>query len=179
MKDEKRHEFRDAASVRYLTKDNIEFYETKGELLGAKVDGKDIGRVDVLRLFPLHMKDKFLSVRRQAETNRDRNTEVGIIEDMAPFSEEQKEMLGKDLDKRYFVPEILKVISVKEEFGHTYWETQTSAGERSFTTFDMNSSLIKTGENSVILIDVDGSRYQISDIKKAGDKALKILDIWM
>ncbi len=179
MKDEKRHEFRDAVNVRYLTKDDIEFYETKGELLGAKVDGKDVGRVDVLRLFPLHMKDKFLSVRRQAETARDRNTELGIIEDINPFSDGQKEMLGKDLDKRYFVPEILKVINVKEEFGHTYWETLTSAGARSFTTFDMNSNLIKTGENSVILIDVDGSRYQISDIKKAGDKALKILDIWM
>lgn len=176
---EERNDFRDAANVRYLTKDSIKFYETEGGLLGAELDGRDMGRVDVLRLFPLHMKDKFLSVRRQPETNRDRNTEVGIIEDIAPFSDGQRKMLEKDLDKRYFVPKILKVTSVKEEFGHTYWETLTSAGERSFTTFDMNSSLIKTGERSVILIDVDGSRYEIEDVGKIGDKALKILDIWM
>lgn len=179
MTDEKRIEPGGAADVRYLTRDDIKFYETKGELLGAELDGRDIGRVDVLRLFPLHMKDKFLSVRRQPETNRDRNTEVGIIEDIEPFSDGQKKMLEKDLDKRYFMPEILKVTNVKEEFGHTYWESVTSAGERRFTTFDLSSSLIKTGENSVILIDVDGSRYHIEDVREMGDKARRILDIWM
>lgn len=174
-----KNDFKEAASVRYLTSSDIKFYETKGGLLGAVVDSEDVGRVDILRLFPLHQKEKYLSVRRQAEHNRDRNTEVGIIEDLTSFSEEEKKLVVNELEKRYFVPEIVKVKSVKEEFGHTYWETVTTSGERSFTTFDMSSSLIRISENSVLLIDVDGSRYLIPDLKKADDKAMKVLDIWL
>ncbi len=174
-----RDEFTKAADVRYLTKDDIKFYETEGKLLGAECGGKDIGRVNVLRLFPLHMREEFLSVRRMSEGHRDRNTEIGIIENLKPFDEEQKKMVRKELEARYFVPKIKKVMGVKEEFGHVYWETVTDAGERSFTTFDMGSSLIRTGENSVILLDSDGSRYEIDDIKNIGDKAMKVLGIWL
>lgn len=173
------NDIKDAAYVRYLTKDDIEFYETKGKMLGARVDGKDVGRVNVLRLFPLYQKDAFFSVQRQPEGHRDRDTELGIIESLAPFSKEQREMVERDLDRRYFVPVITKVLSAKEEFGHTYWECETSAGRRSFTTFDMSTSLVRIGENSVILIDVDGSRYEIENLKTVGDKAMKILDIWL
>ncbi len=173
------NDFKNAANVRYLTANDIKFYETEGSLLGAFVDGEDVGRVDILRLFPLHQKDKYLSVRRKAESHRDRNTELGIIETLENFSHKEQELVTHELEKRYFVPEIIKVKNAKEEFGHTYWETETTAGERNFTTFDMSSSLIRISENSVMLIDVDGSRYLIPDLKKADDKAMKILDIWL
>lgn len=174
-----KNDFKDAASVRYLTNKDIKFYETKGGLLGAELDGEDVGRVDILRLFPLHQSEKYLSVRRQAEGHRDRNTELGIIEDLSVFSEEEKKLVTDELTKRYFVPEIIKVKNAKEEFGHTYWETETTAGERNFTTFDMSSSLVRISENSVLLIDVDGSRYLIPDLRRADDKAMKMLDIWL
>lgn len=174
-----KNDFKDAANVRYITNKDIKFYETKGGLLGAVLDNEDIGRVDVLRLFPLHQAEKFLSVRRQAQSHRDRNTEVGIIESLEGFSKDEKALVIHELEKRYFVPEILKVKNAKEEFGHTYWEVETTAGERSFTTFDMASSLVRISENSVMLIDVDGSRYLIPDLKKADDKAMKMLDIWL
>ncbi len=174
-----KNDFRDAANVRYLTSSDIKFYKTEGSLLGAILDGEDIGRCDILRLFPLHESDRYLSVRRQAESHRDRNTEVGIIETLESFSDEEKSLVLHELEKRYFIPTILKVKTAKEEFGHTYWETVTDCGERSFTTFDMSTSLIRISENSVLLIDVDGSRYLIPDLKKADDKAMKILDIWL
>lgn len=174
-----KNDFKDAANIRYLTSKDIKFYETKGGLLGAILDGEDMGRCDVLRLFPLHRADTFLSVRRQAQSHRDRNTELGIVEKMDSFTEEEKALVMHELEKRYFVPEITRVKSAKEEFGHTYWEVETNAGERSFTTFDMSSSLIRISANSVMLIDVDGSRYLIPDLKNADDKAMKMLDIWL
>lgn len=174
-----KNEFKNAVSVRYLTKDDIKFYNTKGEMLGAVLDGEDVGRVDVLRLFPLHEKNKYLSVRKKAESFRDRNTELGIIEDISLFSNEERALVENELQRRYFVPEITRVKNAKEEFGHTYWETETTAGDRNFTTFDMSSSLVRINADSVMLIDVDGSRYLIPSLKKADDKAMKILDIWL
>jgi hypothetical protein len=177
--DDERSGFKAAAEIRYLTGDDIEFYETEGKLLGAKADGRDLGRVDVLWLFPIHQKDKFLSVRRRSEHPRDRETEIGIIEDLTKLRPEQRSLIEKELEKRYFVPKILKVTNVKEEFGHTYWESVTSAGARNFTTFDLGSSIIRTGEYSLILIDVDSDRYEIEDVRKIGEKALRVLDIWL
>ncbi|MCD8049890.1 MAG: DUF1854 domain-containing protein [Clostridia bacterium] len=174
-----RGQFRDAAEIRYIKPDEIKFYETEGGLPAAVLDGKDWGRICAYRLFPMQMKDKFISIRRMSEGHRDRNTELGIIEDLAPFGEEARKIIDRELDRRYFVPEIVKVKNAKEEFGQTYWECVTSAGERSFTTNDMSSALTKTGEYSLILTDVDGSRYEIKDIRKVGDKAMKILDIWL
>lgn len=174
-----KNDFKEAANIRYLTSEDIKFYETEGGLLGALLDGEDVGRCDILRLFPLHEKERFLSVRRQAQSHRDRSTELGIIEVLDSFSEKEKALIQHELDKRYFVPEIIKVKNAKEEFGHTYWEVETNAGERSFTTFDMSSSLVRIDANSVMLIDVDGSRYLIPDLKKADDKAMKMLDIWL
>ncbi len=174
-----RNDFKDAAQVRYLTSRDIKFYETKGSLLGAILDGEDVGRCDVLRLFPLHKPDEYLSVRRQSDHRGERNLEMGIIENMDSFSEKEIALLKRDLQKRYFVPEITKVKNAKEEFGHTYWEVETTAGDRSFTTFDMSSSLVRIDANSAMLIDVDGSRYLIPDLKKADDKAMKMLDIWL
>ncbi|MBQ6795619.1 MAG: DUF1854 domain-containing protein [Clostridia bacterium] len=174
-----KNDFKEAANIRYLTSKDIKFYETKGGLLGAALDGEDVGRCDVLRLFPLHKPDSFLSVRRQAQSHRDRATELGIIESLDSFTEEEKALILHELEKRYFVPEIIKVKNAKEEFGHTYWEVETNAGERSFTTFDMSASLVRIDANSVLLIDVDGSRYLIPDLKKADDKAMKMLDIWL
>ena len=174
-----KNDFKEAAYVRYLTPNDIEFYETEGKMLGAKLDGEDVGRVDVLRLFPLYQADSYFSIRRQAEGHRDRNTELGIIESLEPFPENQKELVKKDLDKRYFVPRITHVTAAKEEFGHTYWECDTTAGHRSFTTFDMSTSMVRLGEYSVLLIDVDGNRYEIKDLKSVGDKAMKVLDIWL
>lgn len=173
------NELKNASSVRYITEKDITFYETEGKMLGACLDGNDVGRVDVLRLFPLHEKEKYISVRKKAESFRDRNTELGIIEDISVFPKDEKDLVWEELQRRYFVPEITKVKSAKEEFGHTYWETETTAGERNFTTFDMSSSLVRINENSVMLIDVDGSRYLIPDLKNADEKAVKILDIWL
>lgn len=173
------NELKNAISVRYLTQEDITFYETEGKMLAARLDGKDVGRVDVLRLFPLHEKERFISVRKKAESFRDKNTELGIIENLSLFAEKERELIAEELQKRYFVPEITKVKNAKEEFGHTYWETETTAGERNFTTFDMSSSLVRIDKNSVMLIDVDGSRYLIPDLKKADEKAMKILDIWL
>lgn len=173
------NDLKNAADVRYLTNKDIKFYETKGKLLGAVLDGKDEGRVDVLRLFPINEPTRYLSVRRRAENHRDKNTEIGIIASLKGFSDEETKLVAHELEKRYFVPKITKVKSAREEFGHTYWETETTAGDRNFTTFDMSSSLIRISGNSVMLIDVDGSRYLIPDLKNADDKAMKILDIWL
>ena len=167
------------ADINYLSPKDCEFYATEGGLLGLKVKGEDLGRVALVRMFPLRNKENFISVRREIRDRNDSRVEYGVIESLSEFSGNQRELIDRELERRYFVPEITRVVKVKEEYGHTYWETETSAGNRNFTVFDLNSNLLNMGNNRVLLIDVDGNRYIIPDITKIIEKAKRLLEIWI
>ncbi len=167
------------ADINYLAPEDCRFYETGGGLLGLKVKDDDLGRVALVRMFPLRNAGKFISVRRELRDRSDSRVEYGVIEDIGAFSGQQRELIDRELERRYFVPERTKVVKVKEEYGHSYWETETTAGSRSFTVFDLNSNLLNLGNNRVMIIDVDGNRYIFPDVTKVGEKALRLLEIWI
>ena len=83
------------------------------------------------------------------------------------------------MKKRYFIPEIVSVSDVKEEFGSAAWKTVTTAGERDFTMTDLGTNVRSLGQNRVMLTDVYGNRYYIPDITKTEDKVQKVLEIWI
>lgn len=167
------------AEINYLSSKECEFYKTEGGLLGLRLKGEDLGRVALLRMFPLRKPCEFISVRRENRERADSRKEYGVIEDIRAFDEAQRRLIDEELERRYFVPEITKVVNVKEEYGHTYWTVETNAGNRSFTVFDMNSNLIKLGGDKVMILDVDGNRYCFPDVNKIGDKALRLVEIWL
>ena len=154
------------------------FYENANGLLSYR-NQEDYGRVSVIRMFPLKYEEKFLSVRVENFSRNDKNSEIGIIKDLAEFSEAEQLIVRKELARRYFIPEITEVKKVTEEFGHTMWSVETTSGEREFTVTDMGANLFNLGNGKVMLVDVYGNRYVINDVYKLNDKALKILEIWI
>ena len=165
--------------IKYIDSEDCMFYENETGLIGLKYKGEDLGRVAVLKLFPLSMDKKMLSVRCENYERTDKEREIGIIEDLEKFNPQQQEIIIHELDKRYFMPVITKVADVSEEFGHTLWKVETTAGETEFTVEDIGSNVINLGHNRVMLIDVFSNRFLIQDVTKLEDKALKILEIWI
>ncbi len=165
--------------LNYIKQNDAHFYENESGLLMLKYKGEDKGRVSVRRIFPLKHHEEYLSVACENYQRSDKNDEIGIIKSLEEFTDEQKAIIRKELERRYFLPEITKVNNVTDEFGHTTWNAQTTAGPTEFTVEDMASNLIRLSENSVILIDVYGNRYLFGDIKKLGDKTMQTLEIWV
>lgn len=165
--------------IEYIAPGDIAFSENESGLIMASVKGENPQRVAVLRMFPFDYTEEYLSVRYETYSRGDKEAEIGIIRRLSEFSEKQAEIVRRELGKRYFIPEIIKVNEVKDEFGHTMWKTETSAGEREFTVTDMSSNVFNLGNNKVMLVDVYGNRYYIPDITKTDDKTMKILEIWI
>jgi len=164
--------------LNYIVPGNGCFYENENGLLSYR--GKeDFGRVSVIRMFPFRFEEKLLSVKIENFSRSDKSSEIGIIENLSDFSLKEQEYVRKELKRRYFMPKITEVKTVKEEFGHTAWTVETDAGSREFTVTDLGSNLLKLSEKKIILIDVYGNRYLIEDVYKISDKALKILEIWI
>lgn len=179
MEQNQEAQMQSVAQVRYLTSEELSFYRTEGGLLGARLSGEDLGRIALMCLFPLHDARHYLAVRREVREREDRYGEIGIIADMDDFPADQVALMQEELDRRYFVPVITATNAAKEEFGHTFWDVETTAGNRTFSMSDLNNNVLSLGEGRVLLIDMDGNRYLIPDIEQAGEKARRQLDIWI
>lgn len=153
--------------------ENGTFYETDGGFPGLVLDGKDIGRVGAYRMFPLSRTNTYISILDGEKK------EAGVVLSLEDLDEPARKLLQKELERRYFLPEITKIVDIKEEFNYTFFTTETDAGKREFTVFDMNASLVNLGGGSVILADIDGNKYLIHDIAHKGKKAQRFLEIWL
>lgn len=166
-------------SLSFINPRDVFFYLSDGGLLCLKFKGEDLGRVAVLRMFPFQFEEEFITIRSENYSRSDTETEVGILRNINELSEEQLNIIRTELQKRYFIPDILEVYNVKEEFGNTSWSVNTSSGKREFTMTDMSSNVRNLGNNKVLLTDVYGSRYYIQNAYELDEKTLKILEIWI
>lgn len=143
--------------IRYLDPSECAFERTPGGLLALEVDGERYPRVALHRAFPFTLGDRYISVRDPD------GKEIGIIEDLEAFPPETADAVREELDRRYFTPEIIRIKSMKEEFGYSYWDVVTDRGERRFTVRDLQRNLLLLSERRLLLIDVDGNRFAIPD----------------
>ena len=172
---EEREQLEKLLSVNKLTPNNAVLSETKGGFITLCLDGEDKGMVNIICTFPFTAPGEFLSVR----TADDKMEELGIIENINDFDNDTMAIIKKQLEIRYFMPKILKVFSVKEEYGHTYWSVLTDKGKHKFTSPSGSSGSVIRLQDRVIIKDSDQNRFEIPDITKLTAKEIKKLDLYL
>ncbi len=165
-----------------LTPDNARFYPSEGGLISLELTNNDgetevFERVVVLRSFPITDPDEFLSVREP--DIKDRGEEIGIIENINIFDSETVKLLLSELDRRYFVPKILKINSVKEKFESSYWDVKTSAGDVVFVMRNPFNNIRALEDGRVFMNDIDGNCFEISDPKKLDSYSYKKIEVYL
>ena len=105
--------------------------------------------------------------------------EIGIIRRVQDFEGEANELLVGELNRRYYSPVIESILHVKERYGFSYWKVRTQEGEVSFTLQDTFRSIIRAEENRVILMDVDGNRFQIPNVEALDRKSYKKIELYL
>lgn len=170
MSEEEKKGLEQYADIRFLTADQVVLSKTNGGFLSLKIQpDENYENITLQRCFPLSHINQYISIMDHE------GKEIGMIEDLVGFPDETVKLIEYDMNIRYFSPEIIKIHSIKEEFGYYYWHVETVAGEREFT-IRAGSEHIKLLQNSVLIIqDVDGNRYTIQDYTKMDDKYVKIL----
>lgn len=173
------------SGIRFLDPKITKFENTKGGFISLTIEPDETyKRVNLHKAFPFTLDREYISVRfistdELGMVKDSEIKEVGMIRNLDDFPADQIEIIEKELARRYFVPVIENVKTIKEEFGYTYWEVLSSAGFRRFTTYDMNNALIQVGDARLLLIDVDGNRFEIPDYNKLDDKPKKFLEMWL
>jgi hypothetical protein len=161
------------AEITFLKPDKCQFSMTAGGFLALEYGDEKYPVVSAYRSFPLTLGDKYVSIRDIKEK------EIGIIADLADFSPDQAQLVKAELERRYFTPVVEKVVKMKEEFGYIYWEVNTDRGPRRFTSRGQHDSIVPVSDTRILILDVDGNRFDVPDVHALDVKSAKLLESLM
>ncbi len=167
-----------------LNAENARFFRSGGNLISLEIINEDgekesFERVIILRSFPVTNPDEFLSVREPDSKKQGRGKEIGMIRFITDFDDETQKLFKEELDRRYFTPEIVKILSVKDRFGYLYWDVVTTAGSVTFVLNNPFSKIRILEDGSILINDIDGNVFSISDPDKLDAASLKKIEIYL
>jgi Domain of unknown function (DUF1854) len=159
----------EASQLIFLNPKKLHFFKHGAALRLTIEDDRSFPRVGVLRAFPLSDRNRFFSVRDGAEN------EIGLIVNPTDLSVENQNLIDEDLQRRYFVPSIKKIVSAKERFGTVEWVVETDRGVCHFTTQNLRENVQRPAPGRIILNDVDANRYDIRNVDELSRESQELL----
>jgi hypothetical protein len=94
-----------------------------------------------------------------------KGNEITLVEDpermLSPGS---WEAVHAELRRRYLTSTITAINGAKVEYGATYWHVETDRGTRDFVTQSLQENAQWLSPEHLLLIDVDGNRFEITDV---------------
>ncbi|MBE6796283.1 MAG: DUF1854 domain-containing protein [Ruminococcaceae bacterium] len=163
----------DKLSISFLPPEGCSFEINANGFLVMKLDGKSIGRVKLIKAYPYSLDDEYICVH-----DLDDN-EIGIIRDLKKLNKSSYENAVKELKNRYYCPTVSAVKSIKERMGHFYFETVIDGKSKSFTVRDLTRNIRFSGENTLLIFDVDGNRYVVPEYEKIEQKSKRLLEPYL
>lgn len=152
--------------VRWLIPADTAIFEGSFSLLHCQVKGDDLYRgVFAVLLFPVSHPDRFVSLR--FVDTKDKEQEIGIIDDLGQFPPEAQKLVRDNLRKQYYELTITRVYSIRHEFNLLFFEVETqSVGRREFVMAWRGDRTEDYGQNGKVLLDALDNRYLIPDLGK-------------
>ena len=164
------------ADLEMIDVNEAKFAPEKGGYLSLTYKGTEYGKVKLNRALPYRAPDEYICV-----SDKD-GKEIGILRDLASLSEEQKKIVSDELDKLYYSPAVIRILSAKDRMGFMYFEVETTAGKREFAVRDAsrNIKFIDPDRKTAVQIrDVDGNRYIIDDFMKLDSSSAKKIEAFL
>jgi hypothetical protein len=149
----------EAAELVFLAPAALHFSRHGATLRLVIDDDRCVLQASVLRAFPLTEPRRYLSVRDGG------GKEVGVLVEPAALAADDRAIVEAELERRYLVPIVQRVIGIKERFGTVDWQVETDRGRCTFTTRNLRENVTRPAPGRVILSDVDGNRYDVPDLE--------------
>ena len=115
-------------------------------------------RVKIVRAAPLSYPEQFISILDE------KDVEICMIKDLAEVELDTRALIEEELEKRYLTSIVKRVISIRSEYGTSYWDVETDRGNREFVIQNVSENAQWPSERRLLLLDVDGNRFEIPDL---------------
>jgi hypothetical protein len=130
----------------------------------------DWREVSLVRLFPLSEPERWVAVITHD------GREVGILLDVAELPPDAREAAREELRRRYMVPEIRRIVSVRERYDLVEWMVETDRGQVTFLTRNLREQVKRPFPHRLVLMDVEGNRYDVPDIEALDPESRHLLE---
>jgi hypothetical protein len=146
------------ADLAFLDPQALHFRREGTRLQMRQADEEEWQQVTLVRLFPLTDPDTWLSLLDQE------GREVGVLLELSGLPPEAHALVSHELRRRYLVPEVQRVVSVGPRYDLMEWVVETDRGRTSFLTRNLREQQQPPGSNRVIIMDIEGNRYDVPDL---------------
>ena len=126
---------------------------------GGQVGDREFVDLRVVRVFPISSMAEHVSFLDSI------GKEVALLAHPRGLDKASRHALEKAFDRMYYVPKIVRVLSVTETFGLSRWEVMTDRGYAAFEITD-REGIRKLPGGRYLIHDPDGNRYEIEDLAK-------------
>ena len=127
-------------------------------------------KVKVVRAAPLSQPERYIAFLDG------KDEEICMVDDLAELDDEARGIIKEELERRYLTSTIQQVLSVRNEFGTSYWEVLSDRGEREFVVQNVAENAQWLGEHRLLLVDVDGNRFEIPDLEDLDKQSLGLIE---
>lgn len=146
------------------------FHQPKDMLRLTVADRYSVVRVEPRWAAPLSHPERFLSLMNA------KGEEVAMVASLAELDADSRAAVEEELRRRYLTATVEKVLHAKVEFGATYWTVLTERGSRDFVVQSLQENAQWLGPDHLLLVDIDGNRFEIKDIKALDEKSRTFVD---
>lgn len=160
----------------YLAPETLRFSLSENGVLTLEQEGKDMGRVQITRLFPFQSPEEMLSVSIEEDEGV---KELGIIKSLDLLPEGQRQIVQDYLRYKYFIPSIQKVGKIEEKLGYVYMDVTTVLGGKTICIADVTTNLRLVRGKTITIIDVQGNRYCIEDIDSLNRESRQKIEMYI
>jgi hypothetical protein len=149
----------DSGELEYLDPNKTTFM-LRGDVLSLTIDGdRSYLKVHPTRAFPLSELNEYIGFL-DAISGR----EIGMIRALRDLEPHARQLVQAALNKRYFIPKIIRILQAKKEFGTVYWDVETDRGVRQFVMRGIRDSIREIEPGRYMVNDVDGNRFEIPQL---------------
>lgn len=129
------------------------------------------GSVRVKRAFPLTDPDEFVIIEDL------QGHFLGMIKSYRKMDQESVRVVDEEPEYDYFLPQILKIYDIRDDFRIMNWWVETDRGPRRFEVRSRRRDIRWLTDNHVVVQDADGNKYEIRDLSQLDESSRQKLEI--
>jgi len=145
------------------------FYQPEERLRLTVGDEKSYLAVKPVWAAPLSRPNTYLSLLDG------KGEEIVLLSDPGVLPPASWAAVQRELRQRYLTATVTSVTSARQEYGATYWSVATDRGPRDFVTQNLQENALWLSDDHLLLLDVDGSRFEIPAISALDPRSRGII----
>lgn len=146
------------------------FYEPKERLRLTVGNERSFLTVKPVWVAPLSHPNAYLALLNG------KGEEICVLPEPEKLPPESLAAVQRELRQRYLTATVTAIHHAREEYGATYWSVQTDRGPREFVTQNLQENALWFSATHLLLLDVDGNRFEIPDVSALDARSRALID---